>query len=324
MFRRIILLSFLLLSIPLPSHANDKMIELYEERLVLYKKTAAVSHIPWYYLAAIDQYERNKQTKDDDPLVAIQFSPVEWYGIGNLNEQEADVIALFNGIGKDGNGDGKADPDHAEDVLMTMANYLASFGYAEEDIKIGLWHFYQRDLSIKTVMNNAKVFKHHGTTILNDRAFPVSIQHNYSYQNTWGDRRGFGGNRIHEGTDIFANYGTPVKSTTYGVVELKGWNLYGGWRIGIRDIYNIYHYYAHLNGYEDKLKVGDIVQPGDILGTVGSSGYGPPGTSGKFPPHLHYGMYKDNGSTEWSFDPYPYLKRWEQIEKQNPSKKDAP
>ena len=28
-------------------------------------------------------------------------------------------------------------------------------------------------------------------------------------------------------------------------------------------------------------------------GGVGSSGYGPPGTSGKFPPHLHYGMYKD-------------------------------
>lgn len=313
MFRLIFLLfSLVLVLLPTQVQADD----LYEERLILYKKTAAISHIPWYYLAAIDQYERNKLTQKEEPLVAIQFAPVEWYGIGNFKESQADVIAAFGGIGKDGNGDGKADPEHPEDVLFTMASYLVKFGYSDEDIKIGLWNFYKRDLSVKTVMNNAKVFKHHGTTILNDRAFPVSIQHNYSYKNTWGDRRGFGGNRIHEGTDIFANYGTPVKSTTYGVVELKGWNLYGGWRIGIRDIYNIYHYYAHLNGYEEGLKVGDIVKPGDILGTVGSSGYGPPGTSGKFPPHLHYGMYKDNGSTEWSFDPYPYLKRWEKIERE--------
>lgn len=99
-----------------------------------------------------------------------------------------------------------------------------------------------------------------------------------------------------------------MKSTTYGVVELMGWNLYGGWRIGIRDIYNIYHYYAHMNGYSEDLKVGQVVKPGDVLGSVGSTGYGPPGTSGKFPPHLHYGMYKDNGHSEWSFDPYPYLK----------------
>src|SRR5690625_7712846 len=91
------------------------------------------------------------------------------------------------------------------------------------------------------------------------------------------------------------------------------WNLYGGWRIGIRDIHNIYHYYGHLNGYEEDLKVGHIVQPGDELGSVGSSGYGPPGTSGKFPHHLHYGMSKDNGYSEWSFDPYPYIKRCEHM-----------
>ena len=146
------------------------------------------------------------------------------------------------------------------------------------------------------------------------RHFPVDMDYNYSYNNTWGHRRGFGGNRIHEGTDIFADFGTPVKASTYGVVELKGWNVYGGWRIGVRDIHNIYHYYAHLHQYDKELKIGDVVQPGETIGTVGSTGYGPPGTSGKFPPHLHYGMYRDNGKVEWSFDPYPYLKTWEQSE----------
>lgn len=54
---------------------------------------------------------------------------------------------------------------------------------------------------------------------------------------------------------------------------MMGWNLYGGWRIGIRDIYNIYHYYAHMSGFDEEIKVGQVVQPGDILGSVGSTGY---------------------------------------------------
>src|SRR5699024_11407346 len=32
---------------------------MYKERLSLYKKTEAISNVPWYYLAAMDQYERN-------------------------------------------------------------------------------------------------------------------------------------------------------------------------------------------------------------------------------------------------------------------------
>ncbi|WP_373370365.1 M23 family metallopeptidase [Alkalicoccobacillus plakortidis] len=120
----------------------------------------------------------------------------------------------------------------------------------------------------------------------------------------------WGGRRIHEGTDLFAGYGVPIQSTSYGTVELIGWNNYGGWRVGIRDLDNIYHYYAHLSGFEKGLEKGDVVKPGQVVGYCGSSGYGKPGTQGKFPPHLHYGMYRDNGVTEWSFDPYPLLKSW--------------
>jgi len=64
------------------------------------------------------------------------------------------------------------------------------------------------------------------------------------------------------------------------------------------------------------LRPGQLVEAGQVIGYVGSSGYGPPGTSGKFPPHLHYGIYKDNGITEWSFDPYPSLRNWERQERQ--------
>lgn len=293
---------------------------IYKERMALYKKTEAISYVPWYYLAAFDQYERNKEIQDDnEDIISIRFPDEKWYGPGNKDNKDANTINLFNGIGQDSNGDGVADPENEEDVLLTAANILSKNGLKDEEIKISLWDYYHRDLSVKTIMSTAKVLKYYQTNELTDRAFPVAVHYNYSYRTTWGDRRGFGGNRIHEGTDIFAGYGTPVKSTTYGVVELMGWNLYGGWRIGIRDIYNIYHYYAHLQKYDDKIKVGNIVKPGDVLGSVGATGYGPPGTSGKFPPHLHYGMYKDNGRNEWSFDPYPYLRKWERIEKNKPA-----
>jgi len=286
---------------------------IFEQRRSLYEKTEAITQIPWYYLAAIDQYER--QVNDglaDDQLISIQFSDEKWFGVQNISKQPDErIISIFQGIGKDGNGDGLANPQDPEDILYTMAHYILEYGQTKDDIKIALWNYYLRDLTVKTIVNTANIFKKFDSIELTERSFPVDQRYNYSYRSTWGHRRGFGGLRIHEGTDIFASYGAPVKSTTYGVIERLGWNLYGGWRVGIRDTYNIYHYYAHLNHYADELEIGQIVKPGDTLGTVGSSGYGPPGTSGRFPPHLHYGMYKDNGRNEWSFDPYPYLQRWE-------------
>ena len=80
-------------------------------------------------------------------------------------------------------------------------------------------------------------------------------------------------------------------------------------------MYNTYHYYAHLSGFNKEVKEGDVVEPGTLLGYVGSSGYGKEGTSGRFAPHLHYGMYKYNGRTEWAFDPFPYLRLWEREDK---------
>ncbi|MFD1851225.1 M23 family metallopeptidase [Oceanobacillus bengalensis] len=297
-------------------HAEDEE-NIYDKRMALFKKTEALTQIPWYYFAAIDNFERNIINSDEaEKVVSIDIPAEIWFGIGNSSENNTiGIIEMFDGKGKDANGDGIADINNPEDILFTMANMLLEYGPTEDDIKIGLWNYYKRDLTVQTIMNTSKVFRKFKDINLTDRDFPVDIGYNYSYRSTWGDRRGFGGLRTHEGTDIFADYSTPVKSTTYGVVEMMGWNLYGGWRIGIRDIYNIYHYYAHMSGYQDELQIGQVVKPGDIIGSVGSTGYGPPGTSGKFPPHLHYGMYKDNGYSEFSFDPHPYLRKWERIAK---------
>ncbi|WP_018661815.1 M23 family metallopeptidase [Heyndrickxia acidiproducens] len=295
---------------------------MYKKRMELYKTMEAFTQIPWYYLAAIDQYERsNRLVRSDLPkpagLISIYFSPEKWSGAANPEQQDTDpsAIALFNGIGKDGNGDHRADRTDDLDVLYTMSAYLLQYGTDEDNIEIALWNYYQRDKAVQLITEKAKIYQTFGTIQLTDQAFPLPAGYNYSYRSTWGDRRGWGGRRIHEGTDIFADYGVPVRATCYGVVEMKGWNKYGGWRIGIRDLNNTYHYFAHMSGFAKNIKVGQVVKPGMVIGGVGSTGYGPPGTAGKFPPHLHYGMYKDNGRNEWSFDPYPYLRRWETLEK---------
>ncbi|EGQ21539.1 L-Ala-D-Glu endopeptidase [Sporosarcina newyorkensis 2681] len=274
--------------------------------------------VPWYHLAAVDQFERNiQQVRNDIPnkdgIIALQFTNDYWVGTLNPNKEDTSPlsIAFFAGKGLDGNGDDYADPSDDEDVLFTMATFLSGYGSEEEDFSLALWDYYKREETVNQITTIANLYKHFETLDLDEHAFPIPIKHNYSYQGTWGAKRGWGGRRIHEGTDLFASYGVPVQSTSYGVIETLGWNEYGGWRIGIRDIHNTYHYFAHLAYFNKDLKEGDIVEPKTIIGYVGNSGYGKKGTSGKFPPHLHYGMYKDNGRTEWAFDPYPSLRLWE-------------
>ncbi|WP_027416335.1 M23 family metallopeptidase [Aneurinibacillus terranovensis] len=283
-----------------------------KEKLLLFQHMQTITGIPWYYLAAVERYESNINKQ-----VGISFSPAVWAGMLNPNSEDTNPqsIEFFGGIGKDGDGDGKADSNNQLDAIYTMACFLAGYGYTEDDIHIALWNYYGREKNVDIISEFASVYHHFNTLNLTGSAFPIPLHYNYSYRSTWGDPRGWGGRRIHEGTDIFASYGTPVRATRYGVIEIMGWNVYGGWRIGIRDLDNIYHYYGHLNGFNKKFKIGDIVKPGDVIGYVGSSGYGKPGTAGKFPPHLHYGMYKDNGKQEWSYDPYPSLKKWEWAEK---------
>ncbi|WP_235822865.1 M23 family metallopeptidase [Cytobacillus massiliigabonensis] len=312
----------------LTGHTQTNQKNEYELRMELYQRMESVTNIPWYYLAAIDQYERNvRQARRDIPkaegITGIYFKPEIWAGPLNPNPNDDNPLSIqfFNGLGMDGDGDGKAVHSNDSDALFALASYLLSYGIDHDNLKIGLWNYYKRDKTVSLIIGKAKIYKQYGRLDLDDHAFPVPLRSNYSYKSTWGAARGWGGRRSHEGTDIFADYGVPVRATAFGIVEMKGWNRFGGWRIGIRDINNNYHYFAHLSGFAKDLKLGQIVEPGMLIGGVGNSGYGPPGTSGKFPPHLHYGMYKDNGYTEWSYDPFPHLRLWERQERLKTRKK---
>ena len=303
------------------ANANDEQ-ELINRRMELYKRVEASTQLPWYYIAAFDQYERSirlarNDLSDPTGTLSIMIPPDKWCGLANPNQNDSNPLSIsfFEGMGMDGDQDGKADITNEYDQLAAITQYIMSYGADTDNFKIGVWEYYNRDRAVSIIMSNANLFRKHQTIDLQKKVFPLPLGSHYTYNSTWGVARGWGGRRSHEGTDIFANYGVPVRATGYGIVEIKGWNRYGGWRIGIRDINNTYHYFAHMNGFTKGIKIGQTVEPGMVIGSVGATGYGPPGTSGKFPPHLHFGMYKDNGYTEWSFDPYYYLNLWERNER---------
>ncbi len=133
-----------------------------------------------------------------------------------------------------------------------------------------------------------------------------------SFEDSWMFDRSYGGERGHEGTDIMPSVNKrgifPVVSMTDGVVENKGWLELGGYRLGIRGPHGAYFYYAHLDSYAD-IEEGDEVKAGQLLGFMGDTGYGTKeGTKGKFPVHLHMGIYLYENNEEISINPYPALR----------------
>src|SRR5699024_800420 len=130
-------------------------------RMALYKKTEALTQVPWYYIAAVDQYERQiLDSNEDEPLISIQIPEEIWFGPGNSTfMMDEEIVQLFNGKGKDGNGDGKVNPSDPEEVLYTMASILAEYGPTEDDIKIGFGIFTNEILPSKQLKIQPKSLK---------------------------------------------------------------------------------------------------------------------------------------------------------------------
>ena len=123
---------------------------------------------------------------------------------------------------------------------------------------------------------------------------PLPEQH---LTDTWGAARSQG--RSHEGIDIFAARGTPIRATTQGIVSKVGENTLGGRVVVVVGPGGAGHYYAHLEDYAD-ISPNDWVDAGDIIGYVGDSGNAK-GT----PPHVHYGIYISGSAV----NRYPLLQK---------------
>lgn len=150
--------------------------------------------------------------------------------------------------------------------------------------------------------------------LLEGRSFPVLLSSSgrwLNWRDTWGAprmRQGTDGvwrqTGTHQGIDIFAEQGTPIVAIATGVVENAGWTFYSGYRVGVRGDDGRYWFYAHMVR-ELLVGKGERVSAGQVLGKLGSSGYGTEGTSDEFPPHVHLGLQAKGGS--W-ITPEPMLR----------------
>lgn len=101
---------------------------------------------------------------------------------------------------------------------------------------------------------------------------------------------------FHQGIDIAAPIGTPVRASSGGTVIIAEFHRNGyGNLVAIEHDKELVTYYGHLN--EIRIRKGQQVPAGEVIGTVGKTGR----TTG---PHLHFEVRR--GGT--AYDPEEYLK----------------
>jgi murein DD-endopeptidase MepM/ murein hydrolase activator NlpD len=123
---------------------------------------------------------------------------------------------------------------------------------------------------------------------------------------------------FHPGLDLAAPVGTPVHATADGVVAFAGQVPAGRsavwWRLGNLVILRHGDFFVTLYGHcqEVRVKTGQTVHRGDLVATVGNSGWSPS-------PHLHYEIRRNPGSPgEYRpVDPTIYIldRRWQNDER---------
>ncbi len=138
---------------------------------------------------------------------------------------------------------------------------------------------------------------------------PAAYQEEVTYEDSYGAARVQGGHEGCDITDVQNREGyLPVISATDGVITNAGWIYLGGYRVGITAESGIYYYYAHLASYANGIVAGKEIHAGQLIGFMGSTGEGEEGTLGKFPVHLHFGIYvTTKNKKEYTVDPYTYL-----------------
>jgi murein DD-endopeptidase MepM/ murein hydrolase activator NlpD len=113
----------------------------------------------------------------------------------------------------------------------------------------------------------------------------------YGYrQNPMGGR----GRSHHDGIDIAAWHGTPVRATASGKVVFTGWNGGYGKMVRVKHKFGYETLYAHLS--KIKVKQGQVIKKGTVVGNIGSTGR----ATGS---HLHYEV-RVNGK---AINPEPYM-----------------
>ena len=84
--------------------------------------------------------------------------------------------------------------------------------------------------------------------------------------------------------------GRPIRASAKGKIVYKGWKGGYGRVIEIQHANGVKTLYAHMKRFAKRIKKGQYVAQGRVIGYVGTSGR----STG---PHLHFGLYKHGRAT---------------------------
>jgi murein DD-endopeptidase MepM/ murein hydrolase activator NlpD len=130
--------------------------------------------------------------------------------------------------------------------------------------------------------------------------FPVAgLAH---YFDDWLNPRFTPKPHLHHGLDIFADFGTPIRSPDEGVVTSLPGAGAGGTAVWVRGSDGTSYYFAHMLERAEDIGVGRRVEIGTVLGFVGDTGNAKGGT-----PHMHFEIHPGGGE---AVPPKPTVDAW--------------
>jgi murein DD-endopeptidase MepM/ murein hydrolase activator NlpD len=129
--------------------------------------------------------------------------------------------------------------------------------------------------------------------------FPVAGD--ASWSDDWLEARFGPPFHLHQGNDVFAARGTPVRAPFDGVVRFATEDA-GGNAAYLTVPDGTYYYMAHLDSFSKTFSSGAAVKQGDIVGYTGDTGNAAGGAT-----HVHFEIHPKGGA---AVDPKPFLDGW--------------
>jgi murein DD-endopeptidase MepM/ murein hydrolase activator NlpD len=273
MWRQLLKRLFTSVTIMFVPHSSSKSIRLRVPALVLLK-IAVLSAIGavYVYSVTVDAI-KYKETKEELDYYAGQFNEIK-STISALKVAEAEFGKLFSMNSK-------------EDVLESL-NFSDSGAIDMEVLRLQINKTIDNVGEIKDYMSEQR-----DLYMATPRGWPVNGWLSSSYGRRKHPIKGT--RDFHTGVDISSNPGAKIKATADGIVSFAGWSGANGRLVAVEHGFGFRTFYAHNK--KNMVKVGDVVQRGDVIAYIGSTG----SSTG---PHVHYEVWKSGKPA----NPKTYLK----------------
>lgn len=223
-----------------------------------------------------------------------------WWGLPGPYEQALGPMQFraptFAAVGRDGDGDGTANPHDLDDAAASAAAYLCGTDGAMDDERAALARYNRSGAYADQVLAYANALS--GSPVGPGAGWLCPVAGPTSFTDTWGAPRS--GGRRHQGVDMFAATGTPVVAPVGGEVEHYVDEL-GGLSFRLWGADGNFYFGTHLSAAG---RVTGAVGAGTVVGSVGASGNAV-GTS----PHLHFEVHpgRGRGQPRGPVNPTPWV-----------------